>query len=266
MAQVDLRVSAGSGTYTNAQARLMFSVGTNPDSIWRPYAETNKQLTDNKMSWKNNSILGSKNLVAYPYVNASGHNPRGSIVFTYNEEGYISVNGTNTTQNSADFTFYNAYTSDFLLESGKEYILSLERTNDLIYGLLYFKDASGNNLTLNYSVEYEDGSFENRNTYYVSLNRDIYHTIAKFKILDDDIKCYSELRMRIGAGLGPFDSATDKGRFMLRVADDNDDTWQPYSMTNQELTKVVRGVPTTAGTYTLQATRNADNSITYSWV
>ena len=119
VAQVDLRVSAGSGTYTNAQARLMFSVGTNPDSIWRPYAETNKQLTDNKMSWKNNSILGSKNLVAYPYVNASGHNPRGSIVFTYNEEGYISVNGTNTTQNSADFTFYNPYTSDFLLESGK---------------------------------------------------------------------------------------------------------------------------------------------------
>jgi hypothetical protein len=53
---------------------------------------------------------------------------------------------------------------------------------------------------------------------------------------------------------------------MIRLADDTDTSWQPYSMTNKQITEVVKNVPDTAGTYSLQAVRNADGTITYSWV
>ena len=223
-----------------------------------------KTELDSKVNWTTNGELGAKNFIAYPYISPSGHYDDG-ITFAYSGEGYITADGTST--GTADFTLFDASTSRLLYgNSKKEYIITEEKTNDNIYGIFYFRTSSGAQINAHYIAEYEDGSVADRTTYYVSLNyNNKFQKWVKFKVLDN-VDFYGELRLRIGGNTGPYYAATDKARFMIRLADDNDNTWQPYTMTNKELTDVVNNVPTTAGTYTLQATRNADGTITYSWV
>ena len=55
---------------------------------------------------------------------------------------------------------------------------------------------------------------------------------------------------------------------MVRKASDTDSTYQPYAMTNAELTAKIAPIAcdnSTAGTYTLSATVDSDGNVTYTW-
>ena len=76
-----------------------------------------------------------------------------------------------------------------------------------------------------------------------------------------------KLRLRLS---GSYTIPTNALTFypMIRLAYDNDPTYQPYAMTNNELTVKVAPMAcdkTTAGTYTLSATVDSDGNVTYTW-
>lgn len=218
---------------------------------------------EKKMDWVSNGVLGAKNLIPYPYANIDGYNNRG-ITFTYSGEGDITLNGTASTTQQPFFQYSNNITKNLIIESGQEYTLSVDRSDNRIWAIAYFKNLDGTTANVSSSAIYDDNTTRETTSDYVSLNYNtIIHSAVTFKI-NTAGKYIVQLDVRVSANSGTYTDA--KAKSLLRLAEDTDNTWTPYAMTNKQLTDVVNAVPTTAGTYSLQAVRNADGTISYSWV
>lgn len=202
---------------------------------------------EKKMNWVSNGILGAKNLNSFPYYEEAGTET--GITWTVNPDGSVKATG----QSSGTTSFYchnRTHPSDYelFLPNGK-YILSgcPNGGSSTTFRIGLYSTINGNN----YSYGYDTGDgFE------FTVNGDDY----------SDKGTYIRIALIIYNG---YDCGQDEGlvfKPMIRFAEDTDSTWQPYAMTNKELTDIVNNVPLTAGTYSLQAVRNADGTISYSWV
>ena len=202
---------------------------------------TAKAEIDKKSSYYANDIVGSKNLLAFPY-NETTHSENG-VDWTVYSDGTVKANGKAVGGNSSLFIRINEdKVKEF--QEGLSYILTGCPSGGGLstYGIRYYtRNSSDGNIT----NAYDSGSGAT-------------FTIPSGSGYDHD---YGFIRVYSGATV---DNLIFKP--MIRLADDTDETYRPYAMTNKQLTDVVNNVPDTAGTYTLQAVRNADNTITYSWV
>ena len=258
-------------TNVNVTFKPMIRLATDTDSTYQPYAQTNKELTDKKVDWKTNGIIGAKNLIFYPYATPSGSQPgnRG-ITFTYSEEGYVSLDGTASTTSQPFMMLVSGDASSsrkLKIKSGEKYTLSMERTDNRLWAIVYFKNLSSQSTSVETNAIYEDGTVRHiTSSDYVSLSySNVNHTSVTFEVITSG-EYYIQIDIRVATSTGSYNPTNAKARVMLRLGEDTDDTWRPFAMTNKELTDVVNNVPTTAGTYTLQAVRNSDNTISYSWV
>jgi hypothetical protein len=160
--------------------------------------------------------MGAKNLLTYPYENVSPKVING-VTFTVNDDGSVNANGTANGYAYYDFKNEN---SNFKLPQG-DYVLS---SNQVFvsqnYLGIWYKEAPAiagvviavcNNFTntaaFTITPEMADNIYNGTGYLLIRL---VYEdgTIA------DNVTVYP----------------------MIRTADDTDDTWQPYAMTNKELT------------------------------
>lgn len=200
---------------------------------------------DSKEDWVSNGVLGAKNLNSYPYYDTT--KTISDLVYTDNGDGTILANGSNSTSSNANFNLHqrNSTTKNLILPNGK-YILSgcpsggnnafymrIETTIDGTRTVLGFDYGDGVEVELNGDDFAPTGFTQVGVVIVVTQNASVNNILFK-----------------------P----------MIRLADDTDTSWQTYSMTNKQITDVIKNVPDTAGTYNLQAVRNADGTITYSWV
>lgn len=176
----------------------------------------NKKIVDaDAVHWEDNSILGAKNLVK---CNAST-TTTSSVTFTVNDDdGSVSLSGTATGGNAVI-----SYNGEFTLPTDTPLTLSGGISN-AIY--IYMNGR-------------KNGSYYK--TYAEAKGSDVTFTIPSSDGIDS---CYMSLRVNQDT------NATGQTFYpMIRLATDTDDTFQPYSMTNRELTETSIG----SGTYNLFA-------------
>ena len=186
---------------------------------YQPYAKTNKQLTDdtllldaNKVDWESNGVLGAKNLIPYPYHRESGYSSNG-MTATYDEDGVITINKVAGSSTAYFALFSNTLfpnVEKFLLPN-TEYILSLDLENALNTSI-YASSSSGVDMVAIRNKT--SGHYEERFTTpseIPSLTVSLYYG-----------KDTVETNCKVKA--------------MIRIASDTDSTYQPYAMTNKELT------------------------------
>jgi len=192
------------------------------------------------VKWNDYSEYGVKNLIPYPWYHPNGRANRG-ITFTFDGEGYISLDGT-ASQTQAPFYSYSSARAliPLILENGKEYILSIDRSDDRIYSAIFFYNSEGTGISCNLSAEFEDGSTRiDPNATSLSLNyNNITHSKAIFTVTANTT-IYIQADLRVPANSGNFDPQDARGRVMLRDANITDDTWKRFGGSNVQLSSLI---------------------------
>lgn len=195
-----------------------------------------------KMAWNDYAEYGVKNLIPYPWYSVNGRENRG-ITFTFNEEGYIALSGTASTTQQPFFQ-YTLRTAAGIkngktvkVKSGKRYTLSIDRTDDRLWGIVYIGDSTGTAASVSTRAVFEDGATRNTTSEYVSMNYSSkLHTSVTFEIVTEG-EYYLQVDLRVNSNSGQYDPTLAKGRVMLRDANISDDTWANYASSNFTLTR-----------------------------
>lgn len=181
-------------------------------------SSTNKTANIKAVDWISNGKLGAKNLNSYPY-NETTHTDH-NVVFTDNGDGTIKANG-KATNGNADFMFHTRVATS-------QNTLKLKNGTYILSGC-----PSGGSIS-SYFIQLQitrDGSAE-------LVGRDFGDGLTFTINGSDDSPDYAYLQMltRIVTNY-----TADNLTFnpMIRIASDSDSTYQPYTKTNQELTKDV---------------------------
>ena len=172
--------------------------------------------------WQQQNILGAKNLLKYPYYQSSA--TVNGITFTTNDMGVITANGTATsTANLILHTRGQGELNDFILNNGTYKINGC---------------AQGGSQTTWY-ISYQ---YTNRNNQFAVLGNDFGNgdtdMIANGDYYSDD-SVNLQVVVTIASGV-TVNNLTFKP--MVRLATINDDTFTPYTMTNQEITKYINSI------------------------
>ena len=155
---------------------------------------------------------GAKNLIPYPYHRASGYSSNGATA-TYDEEGVLTVNKV-----AGSATAYFALFSSILYPDAKlflapntEYILSME-LEDAVNTSCFIQATNGVDLA----------AIRNKGT-------------GKYEVTFTTPENLNFTTLGLYWGSGVIETNA-KVKVMLRLASDTDDTYQPYAMTNKDLT------------------------------
>ena len=222
--ELEVRVIGLTGAITdNVIIYPMIRLVDDQDSTWQPYAKTNYQLTQDVDTintnlddvWKAQGQLGAKNLLVYPY--ADGTRTINGVTYTLHDDGSITANGTATAYSG--FELFNA-SKKLMLPQG-DYILS---SNNEIF-------VAGAYIAIWYKANAST-------TGVVIAQCDMNHRYSNFTITQeiyDGIQNEGYLLIRF---VHSTDNIANNITLypMIRYADDTDPTWQPYVMTNKELT------------------------------
>jgi len=164
-----------------------------------------------KVTWEANGILGAKNLLFYPYPFTFPQTNHG-ITFTDNN-GVIEISGTQDNQENSIANVFNAWgkSNSVKLEPNTKYIINGcpsggSASSYVLQPVL--TDSSNNHIWLS---EFGDG----------------------LKFTTDSTHLYFGLRIVIVKG---YTGSSLVFKPMLRLAEDTDDTYEPYAMTNKQLT------------------------------
>ena len=166
------------------------------DDIFEPYVPTNSQL----LSYKDNGVLGAKNFVGGKFTTGVNN----GITYTANANGSVSFSGTIGSQNDyslADSAVFTLKAGTYILSSNPVPGSGTHRSTVRLF-------ISGGSSVVTLSTETE-GMFT------LASDSNVYIRIA----FNGTGQSYS-------------------GTFypMIRLATDTDPTYQPYAMTNKELT------------------------------
>lgn len=195
-------------TANNILFKPMIRVASDTDANFQPYSMTNQELTQDKIGWKTNNLLGAKNLLENNVVN----NTVGNATITKNLDGSLTIDG----------TLVNNSILCWNMQSGA---VSTDTQNDMVKHIpngIYISSGSVNGINIQIMGSNTSG------TSGISV---ICQGNGKFTI--DDTYAYNYARILVSAGT--YDNVTIYP--MIRVAEDTDSSYQPYAKTNRELTK-----------------------------
>lgn len=215
----------------------MLRLATDKDSTWQPYAQNNKELTENKVDWASENVLGGKNLVIQPYTYAGGTVQQ--VIVTINDDYSISINGTagNNFWIPLNGVLNSQYT--LTLKKGKYRLSCVGFTSSLNSATFLGLIKAG-----------ETSSF-------VSVNGK--NDTIEFS-LTEDTNVFVGIRINSGEVL------SHTLYPMLCFASVKNNEYAPFSLPNKVITERIQCDKTTAGTYTLQATVASNGAVTYGWV
>ena len=202
-------ISINDGYSVNSSFYPMIRLASDTDSTYQPYAMTNKDLTDNKVDWKSNGILGAKN-IAEP-VKA------GQTINTNNVDYVCAADGTVTVTGLASADT-GVYTHAFYTDPNEEYTIT---------GC----PSGGSNATYYMRIGIRANASDNWGTWFADENGNgatiPKNTSAPYGFV---ITC------RVMNG-------TDGGgkifKPMVKLKADTDANYRPYAKTNRELTNIL---------------------------
>lgn len=204
---VNPRVSENGTTISNATLYPMLRKANIEDSVYRLY---NNQAIQNQINAQ--GVLGAKNLLSYPYVSTT--KTVAGMTYTDNGDGSVTANASTATTGTGSFILqrFNAVT----LPKGR-----------------YIITDNGSSITdLYVAINKENTSGE----YVGDLTRLGFNDVheAEFTV---DYDGYPQISVLIYCRANvTVNNLVFKP--MLRLASDPDDTYQPYAMTNRELTEL----------------------------
>jgi len=221
---LDVTDSAVAGSYVTAVSETDGSISVTREAAdVTPTANSTKMLTSGGVYnseqdiYKINGFLGAKNLVQYPYFyGISGHTETlNNVDFTINNDLSITIDGTSTNSGEIYYAIKkNIYINDL---KSKNLILSSGGVSgtDVWLGVYEYDQEGSTTVTHTYTTKDAD-------------------TVA-FTLDDTTIKINVFIRVK---ALATIDNVTISP--MLRYAEDIDSTYQPYAMTNREMTPYVQ--------------------------
>lgn len=224
-------------TASNLTFYPMIRFATDKDSTWQPYAQNNKELTENKVDWASENVLGGKNLVIQPYTYGGGTIQQ--VAVTINDDYSIRLNGT------AGNNFWIPLNG--VLNS--QYTLTLKKGK---YRLSCVGFTSGLN-----SATFLGLIKAGETSPFVSVNGG---NDTKDFSLTEDTNVFVGIRINSGEVL------SHTLYPMLCFASVKNNEYAPFSLPNKVITERIQCDKTTAGTYTLQATVASNGAVTYEWV
>lgn len=200
--KIIIQVLNGTEISTAITIKPMIRLASDPDSTYRPYAMTNRELTDSlnsKLSFTDNNILGVKNLLN----NTATSTIISDVSFNIGTDGSVTVNGTASAEIKFALGDFN-YNDENLILSGSE-------------------DGSNSTYSLNVAYINSGGA-------YIS-EQDEQDGELKLTVPSTATKMRVRIFIRNGATL-----SNVKFYPMLRLASDSDNTYKPFAMTNKQLT------------------------------
>ena len=188
----------------------MIRLATDADTTYRPYVPTNDEL----LSYRDNGVLGAKNLVDISSY-AGTANFRGVSIYQGDADGSIVMNGTYNYENNNVSTIV-----DFTLPKGT------------------YKLTDGGNLTLENWKGYCFQIYDIDNAVVIaqSLEPEDHSVTPYFYVPSDTFKL--RLRVYAKASIASQNTLTNYMLYpMVRIANDSDESFAPFAMTNRELTE-----------------------------
>lgn len=167
-----------------------------------PYAPTNREL----MSYKANGKVGAKNLLPYPYYETT--KTQNGITFTDNGDGTVNISGTAST-NSA-------------FSCAEPWVTKLKKGT-------YRLSMQGTDSRINYYFMSKTNPLDQDLTNYVLTDKESVITLSVDSVI------YFAIYVNDGSVI----STPVTVKPMIRIAEDTDDTFVPYAMTNRQLTESV---------------------------
>ena len=167
------------------------------------------EAVDKRVSYKYNGIMGAKNFNVTPYYNNS--TTINNIEFTVNDDGSVTANGTASADaNFVCHTHYNETNALYLADG------------------TYIVSGCPKNMPHNVSV----AVMNNEGAWAFDTGNGATFTVNNASAAGDNLKLSVTIRI-------PNGTVIDNITFypMIRLAEDTDDTWQPYAKTNKQLTE-----------------------------
>ena len=214
---------SGGATFNNFTLYPMIRLASVSDSTYEPYLTPNTEI-DNKVSYVDNTVLGAKNLLSYPYNSQMGVLTRGGITITISNDGSLSLNGTSNASQEFDIhrRVANNDMSDLYLAAGN-YIYSVDEN---------LEDSDS---------EIHVGA--TKNGAYFELGKTTSNHELRFTVPSDltgfNYTKDGKLLIAVYIGWTKSNVTYNNKKFkpMIRLAADLDDTYQAYTMSNRELTE-----------------------------
>lgn len=225
----------------NVTFKPMIRLASIADDTYTPPSQTNRQLTINKMAWNDYTEFGVKNLIPYPWFDASGKSGRG-ITFEYNNEGYVTLDGTASTTSAPYFRLADssanavANGSYLKIKGGKKYRFKNEKTDDRIFGVMFLRNIDGTAPSnINIFIRFDDGTEVVRTDSINLSDSGVFHSSCEF-VVQSSNEFYLEIDIRVSRSSGSYSPSTAKARLIVTAEEVTDLSWMPYAMSNYELT------------------------------
>ena len=172
--------------------------------------------------WQQQNILGAKNLLKYPYYQANV--TINGITFTTDDKGIITANGTATSQsNLVLHTREQGELNDFVLNNGEYKVNGCPSGGSPTTWQISYHYRTKDNQYKILATDFGNGDSN------MSVDGDYYS--------DDSVNLLVVVTIANGVTVN---NLTFKP--MIRLATINDDTFTPYTMTNQEITKYINSI------------------------
>ena len=212
-------------TYTNmSSAEISTGTATTARTIsakvLNDWLEVEKSKIQNQVATVVNE-LSAKNLLKYPYYQSAVTN--NGVTFTAHSDGIITTSGTASASATANFLVHAravGETNDFVLKNGTYLVNGCASGGSNNKWYVGYQRTNENNQFETLAVDYGNGDTE------LVLNGDYYS--------NDEVNL--QVVVAIAKGVNA-DGLVFKP--MIRPKNIIDDTYVPYAMTNQELTKAV---------------------------
>ena len=226
------------------------------DDTWQPYSLTNRQITQTINAlpdtyattmevntkannvWKAVGELGAKNLLVYPYSQNNFSDDGASytstgVTYTSDGKGGVTINGTATNYSMCELKV--RLPNSWYLKAG-QYILSnglADGINTDVNIIARAFSITENNFVVNFT-KVGDGS-PNSRTFTVTPEQ-------------EELFASGEYQLNVRLYLNTNKTANNVKIYpMIRLADDTDDTWQPYVPTSRELAEKLNSISNANG-------------------
>lgn len=204
------------------------------DATYIPYVQTNKQLTNNlnEAIGDLTNVYGAKNLLPYPfyYISQGAYTSNG-LTYTPNSDGSMTLSGTPTGVSRYNFTYTQNTIESFW--SGLDWFKEGAKIEMSLGGAVYSEMAI-----------YLEMAFYNTNTESWEVFRSNNGIESVTITLPSDFSNYSTVTFYIyqnySSSTTPYTYEDVTVYPMLRCASIQDDTYQPYVLTNKQLTERAR--------------------------
>lgn len=200
----------------NVTIKPMIALESIKDGTWEPYAETNRQLTENKMSFKDNAILGATNLWDIESVHSTGGNGGGSASYS---NKIITVNCP-AVLNSGAYIAGSVLRSAFVDLNGVSIVISFDVKGDSSFDATIGPEVNGTAETVSLTTEYQRKEYKFKGA--ENINTLIFYTQDASQVHTITVT-----------------------NFMLTLESNNEDTYQPYAKTNKQLTSDLEALDST---------------------